>query len=85
MRINNLKTYQDEVLNNVYVIKPDIFTDKRGYFYEKWNQEEFKKLTNLNINFVQDNESNSQKGVVRGLHYQLPPKGQVKLVSVIKG
>ncbi len=85
MRICNLKTYQEEVLDDTYIIKPDIFNDKRGYFFEKWNKEAFKKLTNLNINFVQDNESNSQKGVIRGLHYQLPPKGQIKLVSVIKG
>lgn len=66
------------------VIKPKIFSDSRGYFYESFNQVE---LNNAGISFipVQDNESKSSKGVIRGLHYQLMPYGQAKLIRVIQG
>ena len=69
---------------DVFVIKPDVFEDNRGYFFETFNQE---KITELGIqyNFVQDNESLSAKNVLRGLHFQKPPFEQGKLVRVIKG
>ena len=66
-------------------ITPNVFLDKRGYFLETWNQKRFNNLVNQNISFVQDNQSMSLKGVLRGLHYQTFPYGQSKLISVIKG
>ena len=71
-------------INGLLIIKPDIFKDDRGYFYESYNKERFAKV-GLNIDFVQDNESKSSKGVLRGLHFQKPPFAQGKLVRVIKG
>ena len=70
---------------DVLLIEPEIFCDDRGYFFESFNQENFKKVTGKKINFVQDNHSKSIKGVLRGLHYQLPPKAQGKLVRVTQG
>ena len=70
---------------DVLLIEPEIFGDDRGYFFESFNQENFKKVTSKKINFVQDNHSKSIKGVLRGLHYQLPPKAQGKLVRVTQG
>jgi dTDP-4-dehydrorhamnose 3,5-epimerase len=67
------------------VIKPRIYGDSRGYFFESFNQRLFQELTGLETVFVQDNESMSTFGVIRGLHYQLPPSGQSKLVRVISG
>ena len=70
---------------DVLLIEPEIFGDNRGFFFESFNQENFKKVTGNKINFVQDNHSKSIKGVLRGLHYQLPPKAQGKLVRVTQG
>lgn len=66
------------------IIKPDVFTDERGYFFESYNKT---KLANagIDVEFVQDNESRSMKGVLRGLHFQNAPHAQGKLVRVIKG
>ncbi|MFQ3182576.1 MAG: dTDP-4-dehydrorhamnose 3,5-epimerase [Polaribacter sp.] len=72
-------------LQGCFLIKPNIFGDKRGSFFEVFNQNEFEKETGLKINFVQDNQSISQKGVLRGLHMQKGEFGQAKLVRVIKG
>ena len=58
--------------------------DSRGYFYESWNQYKFNKLVGKEINFVQDNQSMSFINVIRGLHYQMDPKPQDKLVKVIR-
>ncbi len=66
------------------VIEPKIFEDDRGYFFESYNDQKFKEL-GLNFNFVQDNESLSSYGVIRGLHYQLAPYSQAKLIRVIEG
>ena len=66
------------------VIKPKIFADDRGCFFESWSKMAFEK-EELHLNFVQDNQSLSAKGVLRGLHFQNPPFAQGKLVSVIKG
>lgn len=68
----------------VLVIKPDVFTDDRGYFFESFHKEKFAS-NGIDLPFLQDNESKSQKGVLRGLHFQLPPFEQGKLVRVIKG
>jgi dTDP-4-dehydrorhamnose 3,5-epimerase len=69
----------------VLLIEPQVFGDDRGFFFESFNQNKFEEATGLKINFVQDNHSKSVKGVLRGLHYQLPPKAQGKLVRVIQG
>ncbi len=71
-------------IDGLLIIKPDVFKDERGYFFESYNKERFAKA-GLNMDFVQDNESKSDKGVLRGLHFQKPPFAQGKLVRVIKG
>jgi len=70
---------------DVIIIEPEVFRDERGFFFESFNQVEFEKTIGQKINFVQDNQSRSKKGVLRGLHYQIPPKAQAKLVRVILG
>lgn len=70
---------------DVVVIEPKVFGDARGFFYESFNQRAFNEGTGLDIEFVQDNHSRSSKGVLRGLHYQLPPRAQGKLVRVTRG
>ena len=70
---------------NVILIKPNIIEDNRGYFLETFRQDLFEKAIGYKVNFIQDNESKSTKGVLRGLHYQLPPYCQAKLVRVIDG
>ena len=69
---------------DLYIVKPQVFKDSRGYFFESYNKEVFLK-SGIDQNFVQDNESKSAKGVLRGLHFQKPPFAQGKLVRVIKG
>ena len=71
-------------IDGVYVIEPKVFKDARGYFFEAFKQDEFEKNVG-NVNFVQDNESKSSYGVLRGLHYQKGEFSQAKLVRVIKG
>ena len=70
---------------DVVLIEPTIHGDDRGYFVETFRQDLFEEAIGYKVNFVQDNESKSTKGVLRGLHYQLPPYTQAKLVRVIKG
>jgi len=69
---------------DLYIVKPTVFKDNRGYFFESYNKEAFLRY-GIDQNFVQDNESKSGKGVLRGLHFQKPPFAQGKLVRVIKG
>lgn len=69
----------------VLILEPKVFGDSRGFFLESFNQDTFKQATGLEVNFVQDNHSRSRKGVLRGLHYQLPPHAQGKLVRVVSG
>ena len=69
----------------VLLLEPDIFKDERGFFYESFNQDKFDKVTGKKISFVQDNYSKSKKNTLRGLHYQLSPMAQGKLVSVLQG
>ena len=71
-------------LNGLFIVQPKIFEDNRGYFFESYNEAEFKK-NGIYEQFIQDNQSLSQKGVLRGLHFQTPPHAQGKLVRVIKG
>ncbi len=70
---------------DVILFTPKVYGDERGFFYESFNQQRFEELTGLKREFVQDNHSKSQQGVLRGLHYQLPPKAQGKLVRVVQG
>ena len=72
-------------IDGLYIIEPRIFGDSRGYFFESYNAQEFAEKTGLKVDFVQDNESLSRYGVLRGLHFQKPPFAQSKLVRVIKG
>lgn len=71
-------------LEGLLIIEPDVFKDARGYFYESYNEEKFRQL-GIQATFVQDNESCSSFGVIRGLHYQIEPFAQAKLVRVVKG
>lgn len=71
-------------IDGVVIIEPRIFKDDRGYFFESFSQREFEEKV-FNVKFVQDNESKSSYGVLRGLHFQKPPFAQSKLVRVIKG
>lgn len=72
-------------IEGVLIVEPKVWGDDRGYFFESFNAREFAEKTGLNITFVQDNESKSRYGVLRGLHFQLPPYTQSKLVRVVKG
>ncbi len=72
-------------LKGCFIIEPTVFKDDRGYFYETFNKQKFTKLTGQTVNFVQDNESFSSKGVLRGLHYQKGEFAQAKLVRVAQG
>lgn len=71
-------------IEDVVILKPRVFNDSRGYFFESYSKREFDNMV-APINFVQDNESMSTYGVVRGLHFQLPPHTQSKLVRCVKG
>lgn len=70
---------------DVLLIEPRVFGDERGFFFESYNQDVFRNATGQRIEFVQDNHSRSQKNTLRGLHYQLPPYAQAKLVRVTRG
>lgn len=72
-------------IDGVFVVEPQLFADERGYFYETFNEQRFTALTGIRTRFVQDNESRSKEGVVRGLHFQLPPSAQSKLVRCTEG
>lgn len=72
-------------IEGVFIIEPRVFGDARGYFFESFNAREFAQATGIDVTFVQDNESMSHYGVLRGLHYQQPPYAQSKLVRVVEG
>lgn len=72
-------------IEGVLIIEPKVFGDDRGYFLESFNAREFAEKTGIDVTFVQDNESRSHYGVLRGLHFQLPPFTQSKLVRVVRG
>lgn len=69
----------------VLILEPKVFGDERGFFFESFNQQRFNEAVGYEVTFVQDNHSKSAKNVLRGLHYQLPPKEQGKLVRVVQG
>ena len=69
----------------VLILEPKVFGDERGFFYESYNERAFCEATGLDVQFVQDNHSRSSIGVLRGLHYQLPPAAQAKLVRCVVG
>ena len=78
-------TAEETYLKGCFVLSPRIFVDNRGTFFESFNQEIFNKLLGRSIDFVQDNQSKSSKGVLRGLHFQTGDYAQAKLVRVIMG
>lgn len=78
--MNVIKT----VIDGLVIIEPRVFGDSRGYFFESFSERDFKREV-ADVDFVQDNESKSSYGVVRGLHFQKPPYAQAKLVRVVKG
>lgn len=71
-------------IEGVVILEPEVFSDERGYFFESFSQREFEEKV-CKTQFVQDNESRSVYGVLRGLHFQWPPHAQAKLVRVVKG
>ena len=79
--MNILKTYIDGLL----VVEPKVFGDSRGYFMKVFSERDFRKEAGLDVHFVQDNESMSSRGVLRGLHFQKAPHSQCKLVRVVRG
>lgn len=76
--------YKETAIKGVFVLEPKVYMDSRGYFFEAWKQEDFVKNVGP-VDFIQDNESKSSYGVLRGLHYQKGSYSQAKLVRVIKG
>ena len=76
--------FKETSIKGVFLIEPKVFVDKRGFFMESFNKKEFDSKIR-DVNFIQENESKSSHGVLRGLHFQLPPYDQAKLVRVIKG
>lgn len=75
----------DTKIPDVKIIEPTVFEDERGFFFESFNHKKFEEAIGRSVTFVQDNHSKSNKGVLRGLHYQLPPYAQGKLVRVVQG
>ena len=75
----------DTKIHDVKVVEPRVFEDARGHFYESFNHRAFEAAIGREVSFVQDNQSLSRRGVLRGLHYQLPPHAQGKLVRVVRG
>lgn len=75
----------DTKIPEVKIIEPKVFGDERGFFFESFNQQQFEAAVGYPVNFVQDNHSKSTKAVLRGLHYQLPPHAQGKLVRCVVG
>ena len=80
MQVEQLRTASGQPINGPLLITPQMFGDGRGFFYESWNQRRFDEAVGESISFVQDNHSRSSRGVLRGLHYQLEPEPQGKLV-----
>lgn len=76
---------EETYLKGCFIIEPKVFGDHRGYFFESFNEHKFKQETNIDIRFVQDNQAFSNRGVLRGLHFQKAEFAQAKLVRVIKG
>ena len=75
----------DAPLNGILLFETQVYEDNRGYFFESFNKNEFESLIGDKVNFVQDNQSLSYQGVLRGMHFQQPPMAQAKLVRAIQG
>ena len=82
---DSVKDKNGVTINGLLILVPKDFSDSRGFFLENWNERTFNLCVNEKVNFVQDNHSLSSCGVLRGLHYQIPPKAQGKLVTCISG
>ncbi len=85
MEFHKLRSNKGHLINGPLILKPKVFHDERGFFYENWNFNNFNKIIGKEIIFKQENISFSSKGVLRGLHYQLDPKSQSKLIRCTKG
>lgn len=85
MEFKNLVSNKGNILEEIYTFKPSVFKDDRGFFYESWNQKIFNNAVGEEVKFLQDNHSLSNIGVIRGLHYQIEPKSQGKLVRCVSG
>ena len=72
-------------IKDCFIIKPTVFSDNRGYFFESFNEQKFNQVTGLEIHFVQDNQAKSDRGILRGLHFQNGEHEQAKLVRVLQG
>lgn len=77
--------YKETEIKGVWILEPKVFKDARGYFFEAWKQTDFDAHIGRHVEFIQDNESKSSYGVLRGLHYQKGDYSQAKLVRVVKG
>jgi dTDP-4-dehydrorhamnose 3,5-epimerase len=77
--------FTTQTIPDVILVEPQVHGDERGYFVETFHQNKFEEAVGHKVDFIQDNESKSSKGVLRGLHFQLPPFAQSKLVRVIQG
>ncbi|MCX7945904.1 MAG: dTDP-4-dehydrorhamnose 3,5-epimerase [Hydrogenophilus sp.] len=75
----------ETALPGVLILEPKVFSDERGYFFESFREERFAEIVGRSVRFVQDNESRSRRGTLRGLHYQVPPRAQGKLVRCVEG
>lgn len=75
----------DTLIPEIKIIEPTVFGDERGFFFESFHQSRFEQAIGYAVNFIQDNHSRSAKSVLRGLHYQLPPHAQAKLVRCVQG
>ncbi len=85
MKFTKLSYIKGEEIDGPLLLTPNVFNDERGYFYESWNEKIFNKILEKDVKFSQDNISHSFKGVLRGLHYQLEPEPQGKLVRCSNG
>ena len=85
MEIKVLKSNKGKILKGIILFQPKLYEDSRGIFFESWNKKEFDAALNQNISFLQDNQSTSKQGVLRGLHYQKYPYAQGKLVRCVNG
>lgn len=85
IRFNPEMDVESTNLEGVLILRPKIFHDDRGFFLESWNKEAFDRAVGRDVRFVQDNHSRSRRGVLRGLHYQIDPAAQAKLVTVMQG
>jgi len=85
MQAESLTTLNGQIMDGPLLITPKVFGDDRGFFFESWNQQSFDDQVSQRVTFVQDNHSRSTFAVLRGLHYQLPPHPQAKLVRCVLG